>query len=539
MVETPLGNRLPDQPRPHDQRRALEVLNEVARIATLDLELRPMLQRITDSLAAKFDWEFVSFASIDLERKVFVCEAITGIVETSVYVGYSRPLGSGVVGEVAATGRSVLIDDVRTWPNYVDTMPGAKSELCVPVKHHGEIVAVLNLESTRLAAFHDQLELLETVADQISGAIASAQVYEELRQRARLMEMMSEVSRTALDATDVQELLSRVARYIHERFPLELVAIVLYDQQRREFEHAATAGMAFVAPAQRWSIEMGIIGRCIRTGVTQYIADVNADPEYVRVNARVASELVVPIRSRGEMLGVLNLESVGPDVFTPANVLAFEAFADQVAGAIRLATINERLADTTRQLESKTRALEEANEHLASAIETLHRISTQDGLTGVSNRRAFDETLAQEWRRAARSGASLSILMLDIDYFKAYNDAEGHQAGDDVLRRVAQTLRTSLHRAGDVVARYGGEEFVILLPQTDAEHAAHIAERLRQKIEELDIPHLASPMERLTVSIGVASLIPPRDGSGTEEFVHAADAALYDAKRQGRNRIVG
>lgn len=529
-------HRLPIR-SPASDSRSLEVLNEVARIATLDLELRPMLQRITDSLAAKFDWQFVALISLDLERGAFQCEALTTTVETSVYVGYGRALGSGVVGEVAASGSPVLIDDVRAWPNYVETMPGARSELCVPVKHHGRIVAVLNIESTRPAAFHGQLELLETVADQIAGAVASAQLFEELRQRARLMEMMSEVSRTALEATDLDELLERVTRYIHERFPLELASIVMYDQAREEFVHTTTAGDMFSAPAQRWPANRGIIARCIRERATQLVPDVTTDPEYVAINARVTSELAVPIRFQDRILGILNLESSTADVFTRANVLAFEAFADQVAGAIHIASVNERLADATRQLESKTRALEDANEHLASAIETLHRISAQDGLTGVANRRHFDETLTLEWRRAARGHEPLSLLMLDIDFFKSFNDTAGHQAGDDCLRRVAQMLRESVQRAGDLVARYGGEEFAVLLPDTDGDHALQIALRLRERIEAMNLPHPSAPLGRVTVSIGVASVVPPRDGTGSEDFVRVADAALYDAKRQGRNRV--
>jgi diguanylate cyclase (GGDEF)-like protein len=449
--------------------RSLEVLNEVARIATLDLELRPMLQRITDTLAAKFGWEFVALVSIDDGR--FVCEALTTAVETSVHVGYSRPLGSGVVGTVAATAQPVLIDDVDAYPNYVETMPGARSELCVPVTHHRRIVAVLNLESTRPAAFRDQLPLLQTVADQIAGAIASAQLYDELRQRARLMEMMSEVSRTALEATDLRELLDRIVRYIEERFPLQRAAIVL-------------------GPAEA---------------------------------AHTPLRLVVPIRFRDEILGALQLESESADVFTPATVLAFEAFAGQVAGAIRFA--------------SQTRALEEANEHLARAIETLHLISAQDGLTGIANRRHFDETLEREWRRAARSRRPLSLLMLDIDYFKLFNDTEGHQAGDDCIRKVAGTLAETLHRAGDMVARYGGEEFAVLLPETDAEHALQVAETLRSRIEALRLPHAASPLGTVTASLGVATAVPPRDGSSCGDFVRIADAALYDAKRLGRNRV--
>jgi diguanylate cyclase (GGDEF)-like protein len=128
--------------------------------------------------------------------------------------------------------------------------------------------------------------------------------------------------------------------------------------------------------------------------------------------------------------------------------------------------------------------------------------------------------------------------MLDIDYFKFFNDTAGHQAGDDCLRSVARTLLETLHRAGDVVARYGGEEFAVLLPETDVEHASQLAETLRARIEALRIPHAASPLGNVTVSIGAATVVPPRDGSGCEELVRVADAALYDAKRLGRNRVV-
>lgn len=451
-----------------------------------------MLQRITDTLLRKFDCQFIALVSIDPERQAFVCEALSSAVDTAVHVGYSRALGSGVVGEVAASGRPALIDDVQTWPNYVETMPGTRAELCVPVKHHGRIVAILNLESTRPAAFRGQLELLETVADQISGAIASAQLYEELQQRARLMQLMSEVSRTALQATDLEELLERIVEYIRRHFPIE-PSIVLYD---------------------------GVAG------------------DDVPRETRLTSDLVVPIRFHHTILGALNLRTTSGDVFTPANVLAFEAFADQVAGAIHMASVNERLADATRQLETKTRALEDANVHLAKAVETLHQISSQDGLTDVANRRHFDETLVLEWRRAARTNAPLSLLMLDIDFFKAFNDSAGHQAGDECLRRVAQTLRDTLQRAADLVARYGGEEFAILLPETDEEHAQRLASLLRERVSALQIEHRSSPFAHVTVSIGVASIVPSRDnGTGAQQLLGAADAALYEAKRQGRNRV--
>ncbi|HEX7152586.1 MAG TPA: diguanylate cyclase [Thermoanaerobaculia bacterium] len=515
-------------PPPDPRAQQLEVLNEIGRIATSDLELRPMMQRITDALSNKFDWQFVALVLIDQDRNAFVCEAVTSAVGTHIHPGYSRQIGSGVVGQVALTGEPILLDDVRSVPNYVETMPDARSELCVPVHHKGQTVAVLNLESTRLAAFHDQLPLLTTVADQIAGAIANARMYDELKQRAGLMQMMSEVSRTALDAATLDELLHRVVDYVHSRFPVEIVSILMHEHGEH-VERAVSGAMQFVG--QRWPIARGVVGRCIRTAQTQFVADVSSDPEYVDVNPSVVAELAVPIRFRDEVLGVLNVESRSAELFTPANLLAFEAFADQIAGAINLFKLRAAL-------EEKNQALEQANAHLAHAIETLQEISAQDGLTGVANRRHFDSLLTSEWRRGARAQTPLSLMLIDIDYFKAYNDASGHQAGDDVLRRVATALRDALQRAADVVARYGGEEFVVLLPDTNAEQVVRLAESLREKIAALGIVHPAAPQQRITISVGVTTTVPERDPSLAEAFVRRADVALYEAKRSGRNRVV-
>jgi diguanylate cyclase (GGDEF)-like protein len=498
----------PLPPTPHSDRhvRQLEVLNEIARIATLDLELRPLLQRVTDALSTKFDWPFVALVSVDSERSAFLCEAVTTSVPTAVHVGYSRPLGSGVVGEVAATGRAVLLDDVRTHHNYVETLPGALSEICVPIKHAGELVAILNVENTRLAAFHESLPLLLTVADQIAGAISNARLYEELKQRARLMEMMSEVSRTALETTDVDALLGRIVNYIHDRFPVGVVSIGLHDVANEKYVAAAFAGGATEKLGAEWPLTQGVTGRCIRSGETQLVPDVRSDPDYVMLDPEMKSELVVPIRFHGAILGVLNVESRAAGVFSPANVLAFEAFADQVAGAISLAAL--------------TRDLEEANRRL-------ERLSMSDGLTGIANRRRFDETLEVEWRRATRAASPLALLMIDIDAFKPYNDAHGHQAGDDCLQQVARVLQENVHRAADLVARYGGEEFAVLLPSTKIEHARRMAEMLRERVQA------STPV---TISVGVCSDVPLRAGD-FPSLVRCADRALYEAKRAGRNRV--
>ena len=173
---------------------------------------------------------------------------------------------------------------------------------------------------------------------------------------------------------------------------------------------------------------------------------------------------------------------------------------------------------------------------LDTANQELKRLTSLDGLTGIANRRHFDETLGREWRRSMRQGAEFSILMCDVDLFKAYNDTLGHQAGDECLRQVAQSLAEAMDRGGDLVARYGGEEFAVILPETSLAGGMIVAERMRQAVEALNIDHPTSANGKVTISIGLASGIamPETDPA---KLVKTADRALYHAKHEGRNRI--
>ncbi len=192
-----------------------------------------------------------------------------------------------------------------------------------------------------------------------------------------------------------------------------------------------------------------------------------------------------------------------------------------------LKTHERGLEDKVRE---RTQALEASNARLAS-------LSATDGLTGIANRRRFDEVLASEWNRAARSGQPLALVMLDMDFFKAYNDHYGHLAGDDCLRHIAHVLGTHLHRSGDLVARYGGEEFVLLASVRDSADALHIAETARLALAALALPHAASSFGVVTASLGVAVHV-PAGGEAADLLVQQADQALYRAKARGRNQTV-
>lgn len=195
----------------------------------------------------------------------------------------------------------------------------------------------------------------------------------------------------------------------------------------------------------------------------------------------------------------------------------------RVRSALRFTHELNRRKEREQELLQATKQLEEANRQLEN-------LSNIDALTGIANRRRFEEFFAQEWRRARREGLPFSLIFFDIDFFKPYNDLFGHPAGDECLKQVAQIARDALHRPGDLVARYGGDEFVVALPGTHAEGAAHMAEVLRAKVEALGLG--------VTISLGMATALPDQESSPAD-LLYAADHALYQAKHDGKNRSLG
>jgi diguanylate cyclase (GGDEF)-like protein len=211
--------------------------------------------------------------------------------------------------------------------------------------------------------------------------------------------------------------------------------------------------------------------------------------------------------------------------------LLFSTYDTSLQQKHELEQINMELRDVTHQLEESNRMLEAANRKL-------QKLSYLDGLTGIPNRRFFDESLNNEWRRCAREKQPLALLLIDIDWFKRYNDRYGHQEGDCCLQHVAKALEKELKRGGDLVARYGGEEFVALLPNTSKEGALKVAQKMCNRIEELEIAHTRSETsDFLTISIGAASLVPEVE-LPSSILVGTADKAMYTAKRKGRNTVI-
>ena len=256
------------------------------------------------------------------------------------------------------------------------------------------------------------------------------------------------------------------------------------------------------------------------------------DPYMLRIQPE--SVLCVPLR-RERFEGVLYMENnLTKGVFTEERVEIIRLLAAQASVAIENARLYEQVQDYSRTLEEKvverTARLEQLNQELQGLAE-------RDGLTGVANRRRGDNYMEEVWTRLRREKLPLSIIMLDVDHFKAFNDNYGHQAGDDCLVAVAEAVFAQLLRPTDLVARYGGEEFILILPNTDRLGVSHVGEQVRRSIEELAIKHEHSSVGAVvTVSAGTATMVPGVMG-GTEQLLREADIALYRAKRMGRNQV--
>ena len=223
------------------------------------------------------------------------------------------------------------------------------------------------------------------------------------------------------------------------------------------------------------------------------------------------------------------------DIPTNLTILHAQQFIATLSFAcLGFSVLLARIRDNKRELEERVTI---RTSELLLLNQKLEQLSTTDGLTGIANRRRFDEVLELEWARANRTQQPITLAILDIDWFKLYNDHYGHLAGDECLRRVSAVLKANICRTGDLVARYGGEEFVLITPGMDIQHALKISETIREEIKALAIPHATSMFASVTVSIGVTSLT-PQHSQNADILVKVADEALYQAKNEGRNRIV-
>jgi diguanylate cyclase (GGDEF)-like protein len=362
----------------------------------------------------------------------------------------------------------------------------------------------------------EETGLLAAIGRQVAIALENAHLYTESRRKVQEFEALYQLSRTMASTFNLQDILTRISQTVSRLLHAQAMSLMLLSPDGRVLSTAAGYNLfdeaLQAAEATRPASGSSPSLIAVREKRPVAIPDIGADTLHgpwlkTAVAQGYASFLAIPLIAQDRALGCMNLYVTEPHEFDADEIQLLSTLASQAAISIE----NARLFEETRQL------------------------AITDDLTRLANHRQFYLQLASEVRRAQRYGRSLSLLLLDLDHFKLYNDRYGHLAGDQALREMAEVLRRNA-RDVDMPARYGGEEFAIILPETDLERAVVQADRIRAAIASHAFRGMHSnPQGDLTVSIGVAALTPGL--RRIEELVHGADQALYRAKSRGRNRV--
>jgi len=417
---------------------------------------------------------------------------------------------------------------------------GADRSIRYPVEVSGEIIGWVSGRDDVSSLAGLLSYLAETELEKKNLAKETLNKYKEIN----LLYDITEKIAVCLDLREVAQLIICEATGMIRS---DSASLLLFNEVTGKLEVISAAGRV---SEQTAAIEpcKGIAGHVFASGKAEIIHDVKSDPRHIRDNCSDSSILCAPLKVNDKTIGAINIGSEETFHYTAADMKLLVTLATQAAVFIENARLFAGLKEATEALEiynrtleqkveERTKLLAETNSKLQQANEVLHSISMRDGLTGISNRRHFDETIEREWKRAMRQLRPVSLLLMDIDYFKAYNDKYGHPCGDDCLKKVAEAISENLKRPGDMTARYGGEEFAVLLPDTDGSSAAMVAESILSAIRNLGIIHEGSKVcNHVTISIGIASLIPEK-GSIPALLIDSSDRALYQAKHEGRNRF--
>jgi diguanylate cyclase (GGDEF)-like protein/putative nucleotidyltransferase with HDIG domain len=483
----------------------LHVLNEIGRALSSTLNKEDLMRKVWEELRRLFDVENFYIAELDPLRDEmrFDLEMIDGARMPK----RTRPAGNYITEYIIRTRQPVLIRD-----NYVVEAKKLGVEplrmkgcFCgVPLVAYDHAIGAMAVYSDNERTFDEgHLELLRVLASEASIAIENARLFHEERTKARHLSLLNTISRNAIATLNPDEMLAKITEQLEDGLTYDHIGIGQLDYATREIVIQAEAGKRRGTLGRRIPLGTGLIGQVARNGHTAtYRAASPTDSALKPLLPDSVSAIALPVFYAEQLHGILSIESSVPIEFSEEELLLLRTLADLIAGAL----------------------------HNALSFQKAQEQAITDGLTGVKTHRFFMEALSAEWKRSTRAGRAFALVLMDLDRFKFVNDFYGHLEGDLVLQRVGHILETNCRRS-DVVARYGGDEFVILMPETNMEHARQLASKLRGWVS-------ADPLLReknISASFGIACY--PLHGSSPQELIQVADASMYLSKHQGGNAV--
>jgi diguanylate cyclase (GGDEF)-like protein len=491
-----------------EERRStqLALLEEVSRQITDSFDEKEILQRTLKAVVDKLGYAEATISLMGDDDDLEIA-AIIGTEELGDQPDYRQKMGKDIIGHVAQIREPYLMDDISKDPYFFSSTKRHGSAVGIPMLDKNVLLGVLYVRSSTQSEFdYDDMRTLQTLADQIATALQKARLYTRTQEHLQVMTALQSISHAVSSSLELDKILQNVIWLLKESFEYTYISIYLLNGENLCL--GAEIGYPANTIVHQIPITSGAIGRAARMQQTQFLRDVSTDPDFQHASYEVKSEICVPLLKNENVLGVLNVESRSEAPLDENDVNLLNALAGSVAVAIDNARLHAEVK----------------------------RMALTDAVSGLANRRAFDDFLQTEIRRATRYGSTLSLIILDLDSFKEYNDQWGHPAGDVRLREIADLLRANV-REPDVAARYGGEEFAVILPSTSKLGAIVLAERLRISAEaNAPVKHQDnSPIAGYTISLGVATF--PEDAYTPDELLIAADNAELIAKRLGKNRV--
>ncbi|OGF62395.1 MAG: hypothetical protein A2Y62_17255 [Candidatus Fischerbacteria bacterium RBG_13_37_8] len=487
----------------NERLNALNLIVKVTQEISSRLDLDQTINETLSSIKEHFGYDNAALLLITLDNKFLYIHSAVGYDPDTIKYLKIKIGEQGITGAAAATGETIIVDDITKDPRYIPGVKGAKWEVALPLKTSNKIIGVLDVESKSDRRIdYAELSTLEIVAAHIAAALSNSLSYQIEAKRASQLSTIHKIARITGTMDNIDSLINKTLQLLQSSFHFHSISVWFYDKYKQILASPIHIGdtSAFIKHEQL--MDDGLAGFSAKNKTTILENDLKHNPDYLQSDSLVQSEICVPIIIDDEIYGIIDVRSTTSYAFDTRDQESIETIAGHLATSIKKLLL----------------------------IEELHKQAITDPLTSLANRRFFNQALTKEIQRSIRTQRTLSLIITDIDNFKDINDAYGHQMGDQVLIKVA-SIFTVNSRTIDLIARIGGDEFAIILPEANAKQAFDVADRLRHVLSSTHI----EPIGYITASFGISTFSALFHNA--DEFITQADNAMYQAKKLGRNRV--